>query len=529
MNAAKMPKTSLTHVFSPSYNYIKGKDAWRNNLRLTALAAEKVRTSLGPNGAYKMVTYNRGPEKIVKVTRDAVAVLDELSIQYPTVTILSEAAKIQRQEVGDGVACFTIFTSALLKKAGELVVKGVHPTTILHGYSKAAKKALEIADATSKISPDSTDRLLESVDCGRNLLNSQMRRQIIEASAVATKNGKMDKDRVRFIRKPGATSSESKVIKGIVVKRDKLHPNMPDIVANPRIALTSGRIGLNRVEIKMPGEGPLHLKFNMNSPEKIAACKESEKNLKIAALEKLSTFSANVLFSQQPIDNFSKSKLLKRDVLAFETVDSKDLALISKATNTKVVSNLADLTEPDIGMASVLEIEKIDLEKIVTLTCPGYCTFLLRGSTLQALDELELQIRNALILLQAASQSSGTLPGGGAVEMHIARQLKEYSKQLSGREQLAVDSFAEALMEIPRCLAENIGLNCIDVMTELTRLHAEGFSDYGIGAEGCSREVCVELAEVKKAMLKRAYEVASLMLRIDEQVISKERTKFHKQ
>lgn len=529
MTAAQMPKTSLAHVFSPNYDYVKDKDAWRNNLRLTTLAAEKVRSSLGPNGAYKMVTYNRGPEKIVKVTRDAVAVLQELAIQYPTVTILSEAAKIQRQEVGDGVTCFAIFTSALMKKAGALMAKGIHPTIILRGYSQAAKKALEIIDANSKISSNLTEKLLETVDCGRNLLTSQMRGSIIEASALVTKGGKMDKDKVHFIRKPGAATSESRLIKGIVTKKGKLHSNMPDTVANPRIALTSGRIGLNRVEVKMPGEGPIHLKFNVSSPEKIAACQDAEKNLKNAALEKLGAFSVNVLFSQQPIDSFSKGKLLKMGVLAFESVDRNDLALISRATDTKVVSNLADLTELDIGAASALETEKIGLEKIITLTCQGYCTFLLRGSTLQALDELELQIRNALTLLQTASQSGRTLPGGGAVEMHMARQLKEYSQQFSGREQLAVDSFAEALMEIPRCLAANNGLNSIDAMAELTRLHAEGFSDCGIGVDGCCREVCVELAEVKKAMLKRAYEVAALMLRIDEQIMAKEVAKFHKQ
>jgi chaperonin GroEL (HSP60 family) len=519
---------TIMNVLSPKYEYTKGRDAWHNNLRLTVFAAERVRSSLGPNGAYKMVSYNRGPEKIVKVTKDAAAVLKELAIQYPTVAILAEAAKIQRQEVGDGVTSFVVLSSALLKKADELIAKGVHPTTILNGYLEAAKKALEIISANSKKNP-ALERVLETVDCGRGLLTKEIRRSIIEAAAIANKDGKMDKDKIRIIRKPGESTSETKLIKGIAIKKNKLHPNMPDSLAKPRIAITSERIGSNRLEIKMPSEGPLHMKFDVNTPQKLAACKEAEKNLKTEALKQLDALGVNVLFSQQPIDNCSKSKLLAMNVLAFETVDQKDLAIISKATGAAVGSNLAELSESDLGNAANLEIENLGLEKMVTLNCKDYATFLLRGYTMQAIDELELVIRNSLTLLQTANQGGGFVAGGGATEFHVARQLRSFSRQFSGREQLAVECFAEALMEIPRCLAENNGLNSMDVSAQMSKAHAEGSSSYGVGADGCCNDVCAELSEVKTAVIRRAYDVASLMLRIDEQITSKEVLKFHKQ
>ncbi len=525
-----MPNTNVTTVFSPNYDHVKGKDAWQNNLRLTTYAAERVRSSLGPNGAYKMVTYNRGPEKIVKITRDAAAVLDELAMQYPTVTVLSEAAKIQRQEVGDGVTSFVILTSTLLKKADELVAKRIHPTTILRGYLAAEKKALEIIQANAKTLEDDalSEKLLETVDCGRQLLTAELRRLILDASELVTKDGKMDKTKVQFIRKPGGTTSETKLVKGIAVKKGKAHPNMPDVLAAPRVALTSGRIGLNRVDVKMPSEGRFRMQFKVESPDKLTACQDAEKDLKTEALEKLSAYSVNVLFCQQPIDNFAKSKLLERNILAFESVDKNDLATLSKATGAKVVATLTDLSESDVGTAERLETERIGLEKIVTLHCKDYATFILRGSTLQSFDELERVIRNALTLLQTASRNRNAVAGGGAAEIHIARQLGDFSKQFPGREQLAVAGFAEALMEIPRCLAANNGFHADDVLAQLCKLHAEGFANYGVGADGCSSGVCVELAEVKKSMIRRAFEVASLLLRIDEQVISKETLKFHK-
>ena len=526
-----MPQATVTNVLSPNYTYLKGKDAWRNNLQLTAMAAERIRTSLGPNGAYKMVTYNRGPEKVVKVTRDAVSMLQEIAFQYPTIVILSEAAKIQRQELGDGVKAFVILTAGLLKKADELISRGVHPAVVLKGYEEAAKKALETIDANSQTLPDSElDVVLEAVDCGRSTLNAELRRILLEAAAIARKSGKLDKEKIRIIRKPGASQTETKLIKGLVIKKSKVHPNMPDNIKNPRIALTSERIGTNRLEVKMPSEGPFHMKFDISSPQNMAGYRDAEKQRKANALKKLEDLNVNVLFSQQPIDDFSRSKLLGMNVLAFENVDQRELALIAKATGAKLVGPLGELGESDVGAADALETDKIGLEKTVSLVGCDFATFLVRGSNLQALDELELLIDNSLSLLQVAANSQKTVAGAGAIETQIARQLKTFALQFPSREQLAVDNFARAMLEIPRCLATNNGLNPDDALSQLRKLHAEGSNECGIGADGsCGGKVCVEVAEVKKAVVRRAFEVATLMLRIDEQVTAKEIPKFHKQ
>jgi archaeal chaperonin len=525
-----MQTAQAFNVFSPNYEHIKGREAWRNNLRLTAFAAEQIRSTLGPNGAYKMVTYNRGPEKIVKITKDAVTVLEELAIQYPTLTVLSEAAKIQRQEVGDGVKSFVILAAELLKRADELVSKGVHPNLILKGYEEAVTKALETISLVSEpLSSCELDSILDSVDCGRSCLTPELRQMLLEATAIAMREGRFDKNRIRVIRKPGGCQLETKLIKGVVVKKSKLNPSMPEKLAKPRIALTSGRIGLNRLEVKMPSDGAFNMKFNITTPEDLVGCKEAEKQRKTDSLAKLGELKVNVLFSQQPIDDFSKCKLSERGVSAFSSVDQSDLALISKATGARLVGTLDDLEEKDVGFADNLEMDKIGLEDIAVLSGCDFATFMLRGSFLQALDELELLITNSTRLLQMVKQSNGKVSGGGAIEIQVARELKKFALQFSGREQLAVANFAEALMEMPRCVAANNGVNPDDALAQLGKFHSEGFSNYGLVSDGSCGKGCVEVSEVKKSTIRRAFEVASLLLRIDEQIIAKEMPKFHKQ
>ena len=517
-------------VFAPVYNHLKGTEAWRQNLNLTAMASEKIRSCLGPNGAYKMVIYNKGPEKVVRITKDAVKILEELSIQYPALTVIAEAAKMQREEIGDGVTAFIIFTSALLREANKLVSKKVHPNIVLEGYLKAKQKALERIDQLSKnLDELEKDELLESVDCGRGLLTNELRRMLEEAAEIATTNKKIEKDKIHVIKKPGAATTETTLVKGIVIKKEKCHKNMPDQVEKPRIAVISGRFGSNRVEVKMRGTGPFNIKFEIDTPENLNGCREVDKNMKTAAVETLSRYGVNVLFSQQPINQCVKSKLVEKGILAFEGVNRDDCVKISTATNANIVCNPSDLTENDLGRAEKLETDKIGLEKTVTLYGSQGATFFLRGATRQALEELELLVHNSTLALNLAQRyGDRVVPGGGAVEMNIARELTAFSKEFSGREQLAIEAFANALLDIPRCLAYNNGLDSEGTMAELRSLHACGFSAYGVGLNGCLENVCVELAVTKRAMVNRAYEVVCLMLRVNEQLVHKEIPKFHK-
>jgi chaperonin GroEL (HSP60 family) len=520
---------AFKQVIAPVYTHFQGTDAWRRSLEVATIASEKIRSCLGPNGAYKMVVYNRGPEKVCKITKDPVKVLEELAIQYPALTIITEAAKMQREEIGDGVTAFTLFTSALLREANKLVSRKVHPNIVLDGYLKAKQKALECIDELARnMKSSQKTELLTSVDCGRGLLTTELCGMLEEAAKIATFNEKIEKDQIHIIKKPGASTTETKLVKGIVIKKEKCHPNMPDQVEKPKIAVTSGRFGSNRVEVKMRGEGPFNMQFEIEKPEHLDTYREVNKNTKQSAVETLSLHGVNVLFSQQPIDNCVQSKLVEKGILAFEGVNQKDCIKISKATHANIINNPSDITEKDVGTAEKLETAKIGLEKTVTLHGCKAATFLLRGSTQQALEELELLVNDSTLALKLAQKHAAIIPGGGAVEMHIAKTLDSFSKKFNGREQLAIAAFGAALLEIPRCLAENNGLDSENVLAELRSLHARGLSACGVSANGCSENVCVELAATKRAMINRTYEVVCLMLRVNEQLVHKETPKFHK-
>jgi chaperonin GroEL (HSP60 family) len=512
-------------IISHHYQTVSGKDVWRDNLRTCIFVADKIRSALGPTGAYKLVTYNRGPEQVIKVTRDAVAVLDELAIQYPPAVIVAESAKLQRQEAGDGVATFVLVLSALLRKADELMTMGLHANTIVHAYHLATQKALEIIDAqATSFSGD----VLDTVDCGRNILTPKMRSIIRQAYPYAFEGDRFEVENVRFLRRNGGRINDSSLTNGVVVKKDKAHPNMPDRLRNLRITLVSERLGFDRLETKMRGDGPIPLQLNITSADHLRGYRQTEVKLKTQGFDKLHEFGVNVLLCEQPIEEIQKTLLLSEGIYALERVDKKDSQAVAKATGAHVVGSLKELTNEDIGLAEELYTDKIELEKTTTIQGCKAATILLRGNIPQEIDELETAIKNSLTVLKLAATDSKLLPGGGAIEAQIAEEIKNYAKTFEGREQIAVEAYANAFLDVPKALAENYGLNVTDTMLELRRRHAEGDLSCGVCAHSCVDWVCAEPLKKVRAIIRRAYEVSSLMLRIDSLLISKEIPKFHK-
>ncbi|MCW3994824.1 MAG: hypothetical protein NWE98_01580 [Candidatus Bathyarchaeota archaeon] len=518
----------MESLISKNYKYTTGKDVWQENLHLAIYAADKIRSTLGPKGAYKLVAYNRGPEQIMKVTKDAIVVLDELSIQYPSAVIIAEAAKMQREEAGDGTATFVILLSSLLKKADELLSQKIHPNIIIHGYFLAANKALEIMEKQAVAMNNSERDILDIVDCGRNVLTPKIRSMIREAYQLAFSDSVFDKEKIRFFKESGGHINDLSLIKGVVLKKEKAHPNMPDRLKGLRIAITTQRLGIDRLELKMHGEGPIPVCLNISSPKQIREYKEAENKLKTECIEKLVDLKVNVLLCQQPLEETQKDILLAHGIFALETVDKKDIQAVASATGAKTVGTLKELSEEDLGIAEELVNSKIAFERTVAIQgCKG-STFLLKGSTPQIMDELESAIRKGMVVLKMFSEDNRVLPGCGAAETHIAQELKYYAKTFSGKEQIAIECFSEALMAIPWCLAENNGLNAVDLIPELRKYHSNGFCNYGVGEQGCSETVCLEPLGMKRSVIRRAYEVSSLMLRIDELLVSKEIPKFHR-
>ncbi len=476
-----------------------------------------------------MISYNRGPEQIVKITKDASEFLEELRIRYPPLTIVSTAAKLQRDEIGDGVSSFVILLGELLKDADKLRDMKVHPNTIVRGYRLAAKKAVRIIDSQAKRQQERSDLdILASAGFREELLTARMLDSVVEASQVALTQGVVDRSKVRFVRKMGGCLDDSRLIRGAAVCKEKADSGMPDTINDARIILLTCEPGITRLEVKMPGEGLFPMKVNIKTRGDLTSYKEMENGLKMVLPEKLAELNVNVLACERPLDERVKCRLALQNILAVDRLPRQDMILLSEATGARMVGSLRDLSCEDVGHADRVRIEKIELLRYTVFEgCDG-ATFLLRGSTVQALDEAEKAIRSALSVLEAAKEDSRIVPGGGAIEMDIAIQLKEFSNGFPGKEQVVIRFFADALMSLPRCLSENFGINPIDSLIDLKRHHAVGETSFGIGAKGCANGVCWDLAKVKMSIIERACQVASLMLRIDEQVMSKEITKFHK-
>lgn len=475
-----------------------------------------------------MVVYNRGPEQVVKITRDIIPALEELAIQSPAASFITEAAKMQRQEYGDGVTQFTLLASALIMAAEELRGLSVHPNTIVEGYKKASRRANEVLEKVSiEIGMESRSRVLNGLDCGRGLLVGRLCEETLEASTLLNTNGMINPDKARFIREKGGEVSESSLVRGILLRGDKAHPGMPDDVEGARIAILTGGLA-NRVETKMRGDGPPEIEARITDPRSVDDFRRAQLDKKRSQVASLAGLGVNVLLSGQPLDDASRGLLSSCGIFAAEGVKKEDLEAVAFASGAKLASTTSDLSVDCLGGATGLSIRDCPPGRVMRIIGCGGASFHLRGSTESGIDDLEALLNNALKVMQVIDESPRAVPGGGAAEMEVSRDLAEYALGFPGKEQVVVEKFAEAVEEMPRILAVNNGLDPIGTIAELRRLHEAGRCNTGIGFLECSDSVCLDVLKVKKAVVARATDVAALMLGIDDLMISNEIAKFHR-
>jgi chaperonin GroEL (HSP60 family) len=526
-------RSATERIISKNKGSLTGKDAWRQNLNLASLAAFKIGSCLGPNGAYKLVTYHRGPQVVMKVTKDAVDMVDELGVQYPAIKTLAEAAKIQREHVGDGVSTLLVLVSALLAEADKLIEMNFHANTILQGYHEATEKSTAFMDqiARNHLGEDLNVRLLEVVDCGRGLLNERLRRELSEAILRTTEDGEVNVNRIRIVKKPGGQTSDSELIRGVVIKKGRAHPSMPDHIDAPRVALVTKMV-IKPLELKMPGEGAFPIKLNITNQGQLQVFKSEENRIRVRLADRVEDLGANVLICPTGIDAKLSDHLSRRGILALQLVDHDEFQAVARATSATIVGEVDGLEEKDIGIATRLEIDRIESDEVTILQCDRGATMMLRGSSPELVTELEKIVKNALLMLKHLRSNPKVIPGGGAIFVELALKLRAFALTFAGREQFVINSFAEALEKIPECLSTNNGLDPIDTLMQLRAHHSNGSVSMGVGDHGCTDLLdakLLELVSVNKATLRRAYEVAALLLRIDGCVYVKDLPFFHKQ
>ena len=514
----KQPVFNLSEGNNRTY----GKEAQRNNIMAAKLVAETVRSTLGPKGMDKMLVDSMGD---VVITNDGVTILGEMQIEHPAAKMIVEIAKTQEDEVGDGTTSAVVFAGELLKNAESLLEKNIHPTIVARGFRLAEKRAQEILEELAENVDINNEELLEKIAMtamtGKGAESSKERLGKIAVAAVRQiKDEKIDMDNIKLEKKVGGGVEDSSLIKGIVLDKEKLHSGMPSKIENARIALISVPLEIKDTEIDA--------KIQINNPEQMQAFIEQEEMMLKNMAQKVIDSGANVLISQKGIDDLAQHYLAKAGVYAVRRVKQSDMNKLARATSGKVVSNLKDLNESDLGKAGVVEARKIgDEEFTYVMDCenPKAVTILIRGGTEHVVDEVERAVKDALGDLVAALKNGKVVGGAGAVEIELSKRLREFANSLSGREQLAVLTFADSIEVIPITLAENAGLDPIDILTELKARHDAG--DKWAGIDVFSGKIVdawstgvIEPLKIKTQAVKSASEVSEMILRIDDVIAS---------
>ncbi|HIH36287.1 MAG TPA: thermosome subunit [Methanocellales archaeon] len=508
-------------ILADSTEVTKGRDAQNRNFTAAKSIASLVRTTLGPRGMDKMLMF---PNDDALITNDGAAILRRIELQHPAAKIIVEVAKTQDNEVGDGTTTAVVIAGELLKQAEDLIEQRVHPTIITSGYRMAAEKAKEILDSIATTLTPGDESALKKIAVtsmtGKGSARDSLAELAVKAVlSVAQKvEGKYvvnEKD-ISVEKKTGSNTANSELIKGIIIDKGMLHSNLPKKVENAKIALVNASL-----EIK-PTKTDIGI--SVKSPDQLRDFLAGEEKMLKGMADKISSSGANVLFCQKGIDEMTQHYLSKAGIVAVKRVRKTYMQKLARATGANIVNKVYDITASDLGKAGLVEEREFAGQKMVFVEkCdnPKAVSLFLRGGTDQVVDELKRALQDALRVVRVSIEEGKIVSGGGSSEVELAIRLRKYSASLSGKEQLAVTKFANAMESIPRALAENAGLNPIDMLVALRSQHEKGKKNAGLDVyKGKVIDMMeagvVEPLRVKTQAISSATEAAVMILRIDD-------------
>ncbi len=506
----------------------RGRDARHNNIMAVRALSDAIRTSLGPRGQDKMLVDSLGD---VTITNDGATILDEIEVQHPAAKILVQVAKAQDEETGDGTTSAVVLCGELLKQAQGLIESGVHPTVIIGGYRKAVEKAEEILGGLAiECTMENRKQLLQVV------ATSMASKLVIEAKdflapiavdsilqiAEKTERGiKADIENVKVEKKEGGSINDTQLVRGVIIDKEVVHPEMPTRIKGAKIALVNASMEVEKTE--------MDAEIRISDPEQMKAFLDEETRMLKGFAEKIKEIGANAVFCQKGIDDKVQHYLAKSNILAVRRIKKSDIEALSRATGGRIVSSIDHLTQGDLGECGLVEERKVGDDKMVFVEdCkdPKSVSVLIRGGTERVVDEAERAFHDAICVVRDAIEDGKIVPGGGAAEVRVASGLREYASSLKGREQIAVNRFADAIEIIPKTLAENAGHDPIDIIVALRAEHGAGKFLMGVDVlAGKTKDMVkagvLEPLRVKIHAIRSATEAASLILRIDDVIAAR--------
>lgn len=501
----------------------RGKDAQRSNISAARIVTEVVKTTLGPRGMDKMLVDSLGD---VTVTSDGATVLDELDVQHPAAKMLVEVAKTQDDEVGDGTTTAVVLAGELLKRAENLLDQGLHPTVINAGFRKAEERTMailtEIAKPVDLKDSETLRKIAVTSMHGKSLGDATEHFAKIAVDAVnqvVEKRGDSffaDIENIQLVKKEGKGLMDTELVRGVIVDKEVVHPGMPKRVEKAKIALLDTALEIEKTEFSA--------EIKISNPQQMQAFLDEETKLMKDMVDKVKASGANVLLCQKGIDEVAQSFLSKAGVLAARRIKKSDIEKLSRATGARIVTNLEDLRSSDLGVAGLVEERRLGDDKMIFIQdCkdPKSVSILIRAGLERLVDEAERALKDALSVVIDVVKKPKAVAGGGAVETELAKRIRDYATQIGGREQLAVEAFAESLEVIPRTLADNAGLEQIDILVGLRAAHETKGIWSGVNVHTGEivdmwKEGVLEPVKVKEHAFRSAVEVASMILRIDD-------------
>ncbi|MDE0741618.1 MAG: thermosome subunit beta [Candidatus Poseidoniia archaeon] len=508
-----------------------GRRATHNNIAAAKAIAEAVRSTLGPKGMDKMLVDSMGD---VVITNDGVTILKEVEVEHPAAKMVVEIAKTQDSECGDGTTTAVILAGELLKNAEELLEKGVHPTAISNGYRRAAGESLKLLEKIARpISKNDTSTLKaiaitsmtgKSSETNADFLADLTVKSIKMVSESSGKQVSIDRDNIKIQKKQGVSISDTELVSGIIMDKEPVHTGMPTKVSKAKVALIDTPLEIKKTEIES--------KIQINDPSQIQAFLDQEEASIKKMVDQINKTKANVLICQKGIDDLAQHYLAKYGIMAIRRAKKSDIEALAKATGGRVVSNLEAISSDDLGFAGLVEVRKIgddDMTFVTDCKNPKAVSILVRGGSEHVIDEIERNLADAIGVVALVVKDGKIVTGGGAVEIELALKLRKYAPRVGGREQMAFESFANAVEVVPSTLAENAGLDVIDTLMGLRKAHTQKGRNPHAGLDAYSGKVVnmksrnvVEPLRVKTQALSSATDVATMILRIDDVIASKQ-------
>ena len=510
----------------------RGKGAANSNIAAARAIADAVRSTLGPRGMDKMLVDSMGD---ITITNDGVTILKEVDVEHPAAKMLVEVAKTQDQQCGDGTTTAVVIAGELLKRAESLLDQNIHPTIITRGFQLALQETDKLLANSigTKVTNENRAEILK--DVARTAMGSKgvfgSRDKLAEIAVhaverIAEQRGDRmvaDTTLIKLEKRHGGTIDDTELIEGIILDKERGHSRMPKSVKGAKIALLNSALEIKKTEIES--------KISIKAPSQIQGFLDQEEATFKRFAAQVKETGANVVISQKGIDDVVLHYLSKDGILALKQVKESDLQKLARATGAKIVTGVRELTSADLGAADLVEERKVGEENMTFVTgCknPRSVSILIRGGTEHVTQEVERSVEDALKVVASVIEDGVVCPGGGATEIDLAVHLRRHAPTVGGREQLAVEAFAQALEVVPWALSENGGYDSINTLIELRGAHDGANANRNVGvnlADGKSADMwklhVLEPLRVKRQAVSSAVEVANMVLRIDDVIASK--------